>query len=717
VATFLERIGRFAFLRRCLVSVVWVVLLAAFAVSALTLAKPTATSFSVPGTESQRALDVLAERFPALGVAGASARVVIQAPEGQELASDENRAKVRELVAQVADSPQVAMAIDPWLLGTVDPSGTMAYIQVSYAVPTTSVSDEARAALEAVATAGREAGLTVEVGGDALMALPALGGEEILGVLVAAVVLVITLGSLVAAGLPLVMALFGVGIGVAAVAIASHVTEISTYTSTLALMLGLAVAIDYSLFIVSRYRHELALGRDPCEAVGRAVTTAGSAVVFAGSTVVVALLALAVVGIPLLTQIGIAAAFTVAVSVLVALTLLPALLGFVGARVRPARDPEGDGTGPGAASRWARFLVRHPIPVVVVATAALLLVAVPALQLRLGLPDDSTASPSTTQRQAYDLLSQGFGPGVNGPLVIVLDATSTADPEAALERATASVGALPGVADVSFAMFDKTGEKALFQVVPASGPSDAATQELVAAIRSASTDLEVETGATLAVTGRTALNIDISARMRDALAPYLAVVVGLALLLLAVVFRSFLVPIKATLGFVLSLAATFGAVVAVFQWGWLGWLFGIQETGPILSLLPIIVVGVVFGLAMDYEVFLVTRMREEHVHGAGPTDAVVAGFSHGGRVVTAAAIIMISVFAGFILSPDPMIKSLGFALAAAVLFDAFVVRMTIVPAVMAIAGHRAWWLPRWLERFLPSFDLESGERVSNPAAQ
>jgi RND superfamily putative drug exporter len=533
-----------------------------------------------------------------------------------------------------------------------------------------------------------------------------VGGEEVLGVLVAAVVLVITLGSLLAAGLPLVMAIVGVGIGVSAVGIATHFAELTSFTFTLALMLGLAVAIDYSLFIVSRHRHELAVGNAGVDAAGRALATAGAAVLFAGSTVVIALLALGVVGIPILLEVGLAAAFTVMVSVLVALTLLPALLGFLGDRLRPAHDPETDSAGPGAVVRWARFVTARPVRVAVVAAAILLVLAIPAASLRLGLPDDGMAASGTTERTAYDLLSGAFGPGVNGPLVVVMDIRDTEDGQAALRDAIAAVGAVPGVVSTTMAFFDTAGEYALFQVIPTGGPNSVETEQVVHAIRAVSHDLEARTGATLAVTGRTALNIDVSERIADAMVPYLLVVVGLSLLLLGIVFRSVLVPVKATLGFVLSLAATLGVVVAVFQWGWLSDLIGIPEPGPVLNLLPIIIIGVVFGLAMDYEVFLVTRMREEHARGAGPVDAVVSGFGHGGRVVAAAATIMIAVFAGFAVSADPMVKTAGFALAVAILFDAFVVRMTIVPAVMSILGERAWWLPRWLDRVLPDVHIE-----------
>jgi RND superfamily putative drug exporter len=714
VANLLYRLGRGAFDHRRLALLIWAGVLAVAAASALSLLRPTATTFTLPGTESQRALDLLAARFPELNADGAIARVVVETPAGQKITSDENVAKVETIMRSLSGVSEVASVLDPYQARSISLNQRMALIQVSFSVPATQVTEAMRAALNRIAADGRATGLTVEVGGNALAIPTLVGAEEAIGVVVAAIVLALTLGSLLAAGLPLVTALVGIGVGLSGVGLVTHFMTLSSFTPVLALMLGLAVAIDYSLFIVSRYRHELSNGREPNDAAGRAVATSGSAVVFAGSTVVIALAALTVVNVPILAEIGLAAAFTVAISVLVALTLLPAVVGFLGRRLRPASDPEGGAGTTGFAVRWARLLTGHPLPVIVLAVAGLIVVAAPALDMRLGLPDDSTSAPSTTQRKAYDLISEGFVPGVNGPLLVVVDASASAEPTAAVTQAAAAVAKLGGIVYVTPATFDASGKYALFQVIPAGGPNSAVTETLVQAIRDASAGLQAQTGATLAVTGQTALNIDISARMRDALLPYLVLVVGLAVLLLAIVFHSIVVPLKAALGFVLSLFATLGAVVAVFQWGWMSGLLGVGANGPILSLLPMLIVAIVFGLAMDYEVFLVTRMREEHTLGAEATAAVVTGFAHGARVVAAAAIIMISVFGGFVLSPDQLVKSAGFALAAAVLFDAFVVRLTIVPAVMALAGRRAWWLPRPLDRLLPAIDFEGGLPAREP---
>nr|BFE71174.1 hypothetical protein GCM10020092_044750 [Actinoplanes digitatis] len=357
----------------------------------------------------------------------------------------------------------------------------------------------------------------------------------------------------------------------------------------------------------------------------------------------------------------------------------------------------------------------RPVAILIAAVTGLLVLAVPALDMRLGLPGDNMASPESTQRKAYDTLTDGFGAGFNGPLTVVVDAATSRDPKGAADEAAAVIKGLPGVVAVSPPALNPAGDTAILQVIPSSAPDSAETESLVHAIRDTDDGLRDRVGAGLSVTGTTAVDIDMSDRMGSALLPYLSVIVVLAFLLLTLLFRSLLVPLKAIAGFLLSVVATFGAVVAVFQWGWLNSALGIDQAGPIISMLPIFLIGIVFGLAMDYEVFLVSRMREEHVHGAAPTQAVVSGFAHGARVVTAAAIIMVSVFAGFILSPESLVKSIGFALAVAILFDAFVVRMTIVPAVMTLLGRRAWWLPRWLDRLLPDIDVEGDKLREEPA--
>ncbi|MFC9613613.1 MMPL family transporter [Streptomyces sp. NPDC056938] len=713
MATFLYKLGKLAFRRRHFVALIWVALLTLAGVGAASAPTAASSSFSIPGTEAQKAFDLLDQRFPGSSADGATARVVFQAPDGEKITSAANKAEVTKTVADLkSGSKEVAAAADPFVAKTVSKDGTIAYSSVSYKVSSMELTDADRDALQKTVDEARDSGLTVEVGGDALQAMPETGATEIIGVAIAAVVLVITFGSLVAAGLPLLTALIGVGIGVSSITALANALDLGTTTSTLAMMIGLAVGIDYALFIVSRFRAELAEGRDREEAAGRAVGTAGSAVVFAGLTVVIALVGLAVVNIPMLTKMGIAAAGTVAIAVLIALTLIPALLGYAGKRVhgRKARKVLAAEKKPepktNMGTRWASFVLRRPVAVLLTAVVGLGVMAVPVSSLELGLPDDGVQPTDTTQRKAYDLLSEGFGPGFNGPLVAVVDVKHSQDPKDAVARVSKDIAATDGVKTVTPPAFNQAGDTATITVVPSSKPSSTQTEDVVHTIRDKGADIKADTRAEVLVTGTTAMNIDVSQKLNDALVPYLALVVGLAFLLLMVVFRSVLVPLKAALGFLLSVVAALGAVVAVYQWGWLGSLFGVEQTGPIMSMMPIFMVGVVFGLAMDYEVFLVTRMREAYVHGERPAQAIVTGFRHGARVVTAAAVIMIAVFAGFIGSSEQMVKMIGFGLAIAVFFDAFLVRMTIVPAVLALLGKRAWWLPKWLDRILPNVDVE-----------
>jgi RND superfamily putative drug exporter len=716
MATALYRLGRFAFHRRWLVIGVWVVLLGAAGVGAQQLSGHTSETFSIPGTESQKAMDLLEARTGS-SVDTGTARVVFQADQGSTVDTPSAKRAIESAVAEISGLPHVTAVADPFATGTVSDDAGTAIATVTYDEQAAELTQTDQEKLFDAGDRVTSAGLTVDYGGDAAQEKIGQSPAEGIGIAVAAVVLILTFGSLLAAGLPLITALVGVSLGMAGVAIASGFTDVSSSTGTLATMLGLAVGIDYALFIVSRYRQELAAGRSRDEAAGRAVGTAGSAVVFAGATVVIALAALAVTGIPNITVMGLAAAGTVAMSVLIALTLLPALLGLMGGRIKGRRDDvASDEPGkPGPGERWGRFVVRRRVPLLLVAVAVLGVMAIPATQLRLGMPSDATANPGTTQRAAYDAISEGFGPGANGPLVVVADLTGTSDPTTTVPEIQRQLSSVDGVASVTPGQVDKAGDTAIYTVIPTTGPEDAATVDLVKALRGDASALRAGTGAAVFVTGATAVAIDVSDQLSSALLPYLVVVVGLALLLLLLVFRSILVPIKATAGFLLSVFATFGAVVAVFQWGWLASLLGVETTGPVMSFLPILLVGVLFGLAMDYEVFLVTRMREAYVRGAHNDDAVTEGFRHSSRVVVAAAIIMASVFAGFMFSSETIVKSMGFALAIGVLIDAFVIRMLVGPALMSLLGDRIWALPRWLDRITPSVDVEGESLTRQPA--
>ncbi|MFE5638988.1 MMPL family transporter, partial [Streptomyces sp. NPDC056543] len=541
MATFLYKLGRSAFRRRRLVALLWVALLALAGVGAATAPAATSSSFSIPGTEAQKAFDLLEQRFPGGNADGGTARVVFKAPEGQKMTDAANKAKVQDVVDELrAGSDEVASVVDPYAAQAVSKDGSTAYVSVSYKVSGMELSDATREALQKTGHDAQGKGLTVEIGGDALQTMPETGAGEIVGVVIAGIVLVITFGSLVAAGLPLLTAIIGVGIGVSSITALANVLDLGSTTSTLAMMIGLAVGIDYALFIVSRYRAELAEGREREDAAGRAVGTAGSAVVFAGLTVVIALVGLAVVNIPMLTKMGFAAAGTVVIAVLIALTLIPALLGFAGTKVVGRKERKGlkkADDKPNMGTRWARFVIRRPVMVLLVGVLGLGAVAVPAASLEMGLPDDGAKPVSATERRAYDLLSDGFGPGFNGPLMVVVDGD-----KAAAESTVKEIEGLNGVVAVTKPTPNKAGDTAMITVIPKDRPSSVETETLVHDIRDA-------TGDNVLVTGATAMNVDFSQKMNDALVPYLALVVGLAFLLLMVVFRSILVPLKAALGF------------------------------------------------------------------------------------------------------------------------------------------------------------------------
>jgi RND superfamily putative drug exporter len=715
VAVVLFRLGRFVYGRRRAVLAAWLGVLAVAAVAAGALNAGTNDEFSVPGTQSQRALDLLDRKFP--GTGGADARIVFAAPPGRTLADPKYLKVIIPTIARARRVPQTVGGAKAFL-GSVEtsPDKKVAFADLAFSVPVPQISDATKAALERVAGPARKAGLQVDYSGGVISTTENGGGNaDVIGLLVAFVVLAITFSAILAAGLPLVTALLGVSIGLLAITAATGLVTLNSSAPTLALMLGLAVGIDYALFIVSRCRQHLDEGLPPDEAVPRAIATAGSAVAFAGTTVVIALLGLSVVGIPFLTAMGLAAAATVIVAVLIALTLLPALLGFAGTRVakqRRALPPVTRG------HRWGAFVNRRPLPILVAVLALFVVVALPVIHLRQGLPDDRSAPKSTTQRRAYDLLTEGFGAGYNGPLTIVVDATGHQGPVAIGKEASHLLGKEPGVAAVSPAIANPSGNISIIEVTPKTSPTSPATQDLVNLIRRQAAKIEQRYHVTTYVTGPTAINIDVSSKLAAALPVFVILIVGLAFLLLVLVFRSLLVPLTAVVGFLLTIGAALGAATFVFQNGNGLSLLGIDTAGPVVSFLPVLIVAILFGLAMDYEVFLVSRMREAHSRGEPASEATVDGFSASSRVVTAAAIIMISVFTAFVSEPDVVTKSIAFTLAFGVLFDAFVVRMTFVPAVHSLLGERAWWLPAWLKRRLPDVDIEgAGLEPAAPAAE
>ncbi|MFD5751789.1 MMPL family transporter [Streptomyces sp. NPDC127033] len=768
MSVLLYRLGRFAYGKPWYVIGGWLAVLAAVVVLLVTNPVKLSNEVRIDGTPSQKVIDELATSLPE--ASGGQGILLFKAPDGaridgekvrpallaavdavyrhdhvidarkvlaREAARGENSPLLRAQAAVARAAGQSAGGIPagqpsggnpvplqaggqpvPGVVVSADHSTALLQFQFdqqTFELPSGTIDSTIEAAEQQAARAGLEV-----LPSAAMMEIPEIVGiGEIVGVAVAALVLLVTLGSVVAAGLPLAIALVGVTVGVGGAFTLSTVFEIHSLAAVLALMLGLAVGIDYALFIVNRERRLiLDEGLDAHEATGRAVGTAGSAVFFAGSTVIIALAGLLVIGITLLSTMALVAAATIAVAVLLALTLLPALLGLVKERVCPARTRHRTQRPEAAADReravrWGTCLVRRKYAALAAAILLPAILAVPAADMKLGLPSGASYNPDTGQRRSYELISDAYGPGYNGPLLIAVNSTHKGEllTPATLAAVTSDLKSVEGSASVSLAGMNRTGTTAILSLIPGSGPSDDATEDLVTALRDRTTRMSAAHGVTVGISGFTALAIDVSDRLADALPLYVATVLGLSLIVLLLVFRSLMVPVTATLGFLLTIAATFGLTTAVFQWGWLQNVIGLDATAPVVSLLPIIITGVLYGLAMDYQMFLVTSMREAHVHGATALDATVTGFARASSVVLAAATIMVSVFAGFVFNAEPMIKQAGFALAVGILIDAFVIRMTLIPATMALAQEKAWWIPAWLNRLLPDLDVE-GDKLA-----
>ena len=766
MAQLLYRLGRLTYLNRWKTLVVWLLLIAGMAAAAANLSQPLSNNFSIPGLESIEAQDKIKERFNTSddALTAPTAKVIVQAPEGKTLEDSDVSADVDKLVTSLKDSgklkdtdelvnpvmaamgmkqqlteqkaaqgiPQEQIDADLKAISPLSEDKRTGTIDITFdAKKAADVTSEQRNAITTIIS-NDNGNLTTAYSGNAFQDSESLGMQsELIGITVAAVVLIITFGSLVAAGLPLLTAVVGVAFGLMGVTAATGFTDsINSMTPTLASMIGLAVGIDYALFILSRFRSELIdhinghdltpkqlstrlreISReDRAHLAGLAVGKAGSAVVFAGLTVLIALAALTIVNISFLSAMALAAAATVAVAVLVAITLLPAILGLVGTRVFSvtapfvtAPDPEQE--KPTMGLRWIRQVRSRPLVFLGAGALVLILLAIPAMNLRLSMPTDGVTEPGSPRRVAYEMTEDAFGPGRNSPMIAVVDATSTPEDQR-MQSFGAAVEKLQGTDGVNNAQIialNDAQDTAQVLITPEYGATDERTSDLLHDLRNNADNYKI--------TGVGPMFEDISQRLNDALLPYLAVVLSLAFVLLMLVFRSIWVPLIATLGFALTVAATFGLTVLIWQQGFAGL---VSDPQPLISFLPIMLVGIVFGLAMDYQVFLVSRMREGYVHGKTAGNAVAHGFKHGARVVTAAALIMISVFAAFMLIDEKFIVVMGFALAVAVFFDAFIVRMTIIPATMFLLDDRAWRLPRWLDRMIPHVDIE-GESLTRKA--
>ncbi|GAJ84886.1 hypothetical protein NBRGN_080_00100 [Nocardia brasiliensis NBRC 14402] len=759
VSVYLYKWGKFAFRRKWIVLPLWLVLLGALGAGSHLLSKSMSDEFSMPALPSERATEILDKQFPGMsaqfGIDAVSGTYVLAAPAGTKLTDKDNSAAIdalitdlralvvgddrHRLVAEKAGAAlqnPVAATQAMGCLTTADPAAcagaplnvlskdapaTVAVLTVPFDIASSmDITDEQRQLAYTVADPARARGLVVELGGSIAREQEQPSGQaELIGMGVALVVMVIAFGAIMAAFVPIVTAIVGLGAAMLVISLSTAVVEVPSFTTFLASMIGIALSIDYALFIVSRYKHELRVAANPEEAAGISVGTAGSAVVFAGLTVIVALGALSIVGVNFLTFMGLGGAVAAFFAVLTAITLMPALLGAFGRFLFKPKlplvarhDPEDD-TSVTNGMRVGRLIGKRPWLALIVAVAALAALAMPALQLQLGLPGEDSLPTESTARQAYDIRTNGFGEGSNGVLTVAADLEQVPEGErkAAVTALRDRLAEFPEMDYVTTPQFSANGLGAMLSGVPKSGPNDQDTKDLVRDARAAEGELSERYGIRYGITGTTAIYADMDHVLLGKIVPYLAIVAGAAFVLLILVFRSILVPLTAALGFLLSMAATFGATVLIFQEGTFGL---IADPQPIVSFLPIMLIGLVFGLAMDYQVFLVTRMREEFVHGKSPRDAMIAGYHHGARVVTSAAIIMISVFGSFLLETDVTAKSMGFALAAGVAIDAFVVRMVLVPALLAIMGKASWWMPKWLDRILPDIDVEGAKLRALP---
>ena len=662
-------------------------------------------------TQAQQQLDAAQQQ-----AAGSSAATAQLDAQQQQLDAQQQTVKSNQAVLAAQEkklSDAEALLKMSAAIRTVSTDDSTALATIQFDADSFNVPASVKQAVIDQLGAARLDGVDVQFSNEIAQSIPSIGGVgEIIGVLIAAVVLFIMLGTLIAAGLPVLNALLGVGIGVTGALAFSSAIDMLSVTPILGLMLGLAVGIDYSLFILNRHRHQLRHGMEMHESIGIATGTSGSAVVFAGTTVVIALLALNVTGIPFLGLMGTVGAACVAVAILMAITFTPALLSLIGAHLLSRRTRRHLPTLQHAPVPTAPMSTLRAVFSLVLGVAVLVVIALPALSMRLGLPDGATEPVASTQYQAFKTIEQKFGNGFNGALLVTATVPGGVqkDDLTARERSIgAKLYAVDDVKAVAPIGASSDGSMIAFQVVPGSGPTSARTEQLVRDLRDAS---PLSGNVKLGVAGNASGNIDISEKLAAALPVYLAIVVGLSFLILMLAFRSLLVPLLAAGGFIMSVLAAFGGVTAIFQWGWLSGLFGTHDPGPVLSFLPILMIGILFGLAMDYQLFIVSGMREAYVHGSRARLAVTQGFRAGRSVVIAAAIIMIAVFSGFIFTDSVMVQSIGFGLAFGVLIDAFLVRLLLIPAAMHLLGDAAWWLPRWLDRILPNIDVEGARLVA-----
>lgn len=710
VTALLYRLGRGSAQHPWRVIGLWALAAAIIIASSAGFGRDMEDSFDVPGVDSQLATELLTEAQSER--AGVTARVVVATQGEATFADNAARAALDGVTRALTELPNVVTIAE-----SLSPDGQIALLSVQYPLLEDIDATDLERLHEAIDEARDESGLQVEAGGELFFAFEeaASGTAELIGIGAAVIILLVAFGSLIAMGLPIGMALFGMAVGISAMPLISHLIMIPSWAPQLATMIGLGVGIDYALFLVTRHREFLGRGLSVTESAGRAVATSGQAVIFAGGTVVIAILGLGVAGVPFMTAAGVATSVIVLIMVIASITILPALLGLSGHWINRLgihrKGHTATDVGPGW-RRWGNHVTSHAWPYAIVTTVVLLALTAPVFGLRLGFPDEGTSPESTTQRQAYDLAAEGFGAGINGPLVIAVD---TAGDQSVVVELAAAVAADPGVAAV--APPETIGEVATIIALPVTAPQDDATFATVERLRSEVIPAALtDSSASAHVGGQTANFGDVANRVSDRLVIFIAAVILLSFVLLTMVFRSILVPLKAAVLNLLSIGAAYGVLVMVFQWGWGAGLIGLETTVPIVSFIPMFMFAILFGLSMDYEVFLLSRVREEFIRSGDNDESVIAGLASTARVITSAALIMICVFGGFVLSEDPTLKMFGLGLSTAILVDATVVRCVLVPATMKLMGDANWWLPGWLDRLLPRVDID-GEQGLPPITE
>lgn len=712
MAKWLYRLGYWSAKNRIKVLVGALVILLVVSGVALTQGAKFNQETTIPGLASQKTLERMYAEFPDIQDERGSTQLVLHTSGSGGLNAADIKSKIESQLDELKQDPQVDSVASPYENRSLTADGSSGYATITYKVAGADVPQSSKDLADRAARELRVSDIQAELTGSGYKPPMEIGGAtEGVGVVIALVVLTFAFGSLLTGLLPIVTAVVGLAIGVMLIILGSNYWDVPTFAISQSSMVGLAVGIDYALMIISRYRQELGAGHDRTEAIAIATGTAGSSVVFAGITVMIALLGLSAVGVPFLSMMGIAGAVCILLAVLTAITVVPALLQLMGKRIKPKKRSRRSARQGDRGNVWGRLVTGRPWLTVLLGVVLLGAVALPFADMQTGLPDDSQQSTEKTERRAYDLLTDAYGAGYHGPLVILAETAKGKEGAERVNKAIQDLQKDPNVASVTPAMPSASGNVYLFRVTPKTGPNDAATIDLVKRIRQEAPAMEQQDQVALSVTGSTAVNIDITQKLNQALPQFCLIIVGLAFVLLTVVFRSLLVPLKAVLGFILSLGATLGFATFVIQQGHFQDLFGFHAQAPILNFLPIILVGILFGLAMDYEVFLVSRMREAFKRTGDAKASVRIGMRDSGGVVTAAGLIMVSVFTGFMLAEDPMIKVMGFALTFGIFFDAFIVRLWIVPGVMALLGKSAWYLPKWLDRLLPNLDIE-GEEVA-----